>query len=154
MNSAAPHLWAAAGLLLVSLAPGCGGAEPEPEPPAPQDDDDSEESLGSLWPQVYAVLDFRCTCHTAPEGNRGGFGGLDTQDSAYQNIVGQPSRDIPEMNRVEPFAPELSYLLHKIEGRAVSVGGDGSRMPPTGRALQPDDKELIRLWIEEGAPEE
>jgi hypothetical protein len=153
MNSSALHLWAAAGLLLASLVLGCGGPEPEPPGP-PQDDDDSQEPLGSLWSQVYLVLDFRCTCHTAPEDNRGGFGGLDTQESAYDSIVGVPSNDIPGMNRVEPFAPEFSYLLHKIEGRAASVGGEGNRMPPTGRALQSDDKELIRLWIEEGAEEE
>ena len=143
-------LWVLASLLSAAVVGSCAGQPTEVEDVSSADDDDSAVSE-SLWSEVYSILDFRCACHTASEGDRGGFGGLETAQSAYASIVGVPSRDIPEMNRVEPFSPEDSYLVHKIEGQASSVGGDGNRMPPTGFALRSEDKDLIRQWIEEGA---
>lgn len=69
---------------------------------------------------------------------------------AYANIVGIPSRELPAMQRVRPLLPESSYLVHKIQGTQLSVGGSGERMP-LGGALTTSEIERIRGWILLGA---
>ena len=50
----------------------------------------------------------------------------------------------PLIDRVEPFQPDNSYLIMKMEGNAGLV------MPPTGM-LNQAVIDGIRLWIENGA---
>ena len=50
----------------------------------------------------------------------------------------------PNIQRVNPGNPDLSYLIMKMEGNGVTV------MPPTGM-LNQTVIDGIRLWIENGA---
>ena len=49
--------------------------------------------------------------------------------------------------RVEPFRPDDSYLVHKVEGTQAV----GAQMPFGGPPLPDEDQMLIRQWIADGA---
>jgi parallel beta-helix repeat protein len=110
------------------------------------------------WTQVYAVMQGNCTgCHAA------GAGGytipLNDAALAYDNTVDVASATLPTMNRVEPFYPLDSFLMHKLDDtqdgfNAQCTGGDcGSSMPLGGSLLPLATRDGIRSWISFGAPE-
>jgi len=70
---------------------------------------------------------------------------------AYQNIVSVQSMEVPSLFRVAPGQPDSSYLVHKIQGTQVSVGGGGLRMPANGAFLSQAQIDTIRAWISDGA---
>ena len=82
---------------------------------------------------------------------------------AYDTIVDvaavQDTLD-PILDRIEPGDPEASFLIHKIQGTQTAVGGEGAgaRMPfscpvpdPPRPCLTPEEIQLIRQWVVEGA---
>ena len=81
-------------------------------------------------------------CHL----NGGKSGDLDL--SAYDNIVNVPSSERPELFRIVPYDLDNSYLYMKVTGAEGIVG---SRMPLGGQ-LRGDQLNLLRDWIEAGAP--
>jgi hypothetical protein len=102
----------------------------------------------SFSKQVLPVLMKECGyCHMREE--RYGYLVIDPE-SAYTNLVGIPAHAYPKMKRVQPGAPERSYLWLKITGEYLALGGEGWRMP--FGPVSPSDTDLIRLWIQQGAP--
>jgi hypothetical protein len=99
--------------------------------------------LSSLQANVFSPI---CTqCHTgaaAPLGLRFDEG------ASWAELVGIPSIEMPEMMRVQPGDPELSYLVWKIEGRADITGG---KMPLGLAALTAAEIQAVRGWIANGA---
>ena len=74
--------------------------------------------------------------------------GLDlSSGTAYTNLVGVPSGQMPTLNLVTHGNPNQSYLVQKIEGTAEI----GDRMPLNGQVLEYDFQQLVRNWIGEGA---
>lgn len=73
--------------------------------------------------------------------------------AAYRGLVGAPSTESPLL-RVAPGKPDQSYLMHKLQGTHLSVGGSGDPMPKTDppRLLEPAQLALFKSWIEAGAP--
>jgi hypothetical protein len=71
-----------------------------------------------------------------------------TPDAAYGNIVGVPSDQKSNLNRIEPGDPGKSYLYLKITGDNSITG---ARMPNGGPPLSAAEIETIRIWIENGA---
>lgn len=69
---------------------------------------------------------------------------------AYGNTVNVESLERAGMDRIEPGAPDDSYLVHKIQGTQADVGGSGVRMPVGGQLTQAEI-ETIRSWIAAGA---
>ncbi len=105
----------------------------------------------SFSEQVQPILTDRCAfggCHasTSPAAGQSLAEGL-----AYMNTVNVPSEELPSMDRVEPGDPDQSYLVHKIQGTHLDVGGSGLRMPRGQEPLSDDQIDLIRAWIEQGA---
>lgn len=101
--------------------------------------------------QVQPILTDRCAfsgCHasTSPAADQSLAEGL-----AYVNVHDIPSQELPSMDRVEPGEPDQSYLVHKIQGTHLDVGGTGLRMPRGQEPLSDDQIRLIRAWIEQGA---
>lgn len=139
--------------LLLGLAAACVPADDDDSAPV-QDDDDDQVEYEPTWQSLYPLFDLRCACHRPNEGNKGGFTGMQSEDSAYDNLVDFPSNDMPALDRIEPLEPDLSYAWLKIEDRHDEVGGEGDRMPPTGNALPDRHKEVIEAWILAGAPRE
>lgn len=70
---------------------------------------------------------------------------------AYSNTVNVSSAQLGSMDRIEPGQPDRSYLVHKIQGTHLTVGGSGVRMPATGNFLSQSQIDLIRNWIAQGA---
>jgi len=73
-----------------------------------------------------------------------------SQGQAYANIVNVASNQQPSLDRIEPDNPEASYLYLKVTGDASS----GGQMPPGGGSLSQDLLDLLRDWIERGAPDD
>jgi hypothetical protein len=88
-------------------------------------------------------------CHAPPSPQ---LGQNLSAGNAYASIVNVTSVEVPTLARVEPFDPESSYLVHKIQGTFPGVGGSGGRMPLGQGALPDADIQLIRAWIADGAP--
>ncbi|MBL4849002.1 MAG: hypothetical protein JKY65_26050 [Planctomycetes bacterium] len=152
-------------LLVPLLLAGCtdpgSGPEPVPTPtPAPRSSatprsapDPSLRVPG----EVQEVFDLDCTrCHSGG----GGSAGLSLDaERAYAAIVERKSSQASKMNLVAPGEPELSYLLHKMLGTQLDVGGHGARMPQMGSwgangSLSDAEVARVRRWIEAGAPAE
>ncbi len=74
--------------------------------------------------------------------------GLHLPDSP-PNLVNVPSTQVPSVMRVVPGDPEHSYLYWKVTGDPRI---DGGRMPLMAPPLGATDRELLRGWIEAGAP--
>ncbi|MED6334080.1 MAG: DUF1549 domain-containing protein, partial [Planctomycetota bacterium] len=93
--------------------------------------------------EVRPLLATRCfTCHGFDEGDRKGGLRLDSMQGSRARLPSGASA-------VVPGDPDGSELL-----RRVSARDPAERMPPAdhGAALDPKEVELLRRWIEEGAP--
>jgi hypothetical protein len=134
-------------LLLMALITGCqpgsgrgldANGRPIGEAPDPGDD----PTLANIQAQIFTPI---CTaCHIgagAPQGLR-----LD-EANAFNDLVNVSAQQVGGLLRVDPFNPEDSYLVQKIEGTA-SVG---AQMPFGGPPLPHEDIALIRDWISDGA---
>ena len=104
-----------------------------------------EPTLSSIQEHVFGAICINC--HVP--GGQADFMILDTAQHSYENLVDHPSFEDPFLDRVEPGDPELSYIVHKIEGRPT-IQGDPMPPPPETR-LAPDQIAAIREWIENGA---
>ena len=113
----------------------------------------ADDAPVSFKTQLQPILNTQCVfCHVTGAEN----GGLNLARSvAYKNLVDAPSTEAP-LKRVEPGKPELSYLLHKLEGTHVAAGGNGASMPIVDppRLLDPAQRALFRTWVEAGAKED
>jgi PKD repeat protein len=69
--------------------------------------------------------------------------------AAYGEIVNVRSSQMSSLDRIEPSDPDSSYLYLKVTGDS-SISG--SRMPRGGSALSQELLDLLRDWIERGAP--
>jgi hypothetical protein len=68
---------------------------------------------------------------------------------SYNNLVNVASRLKAGAVRVIPSDPENSYIIHKLEGRSTIAG---VRMPLGGPYLEIGQIQVIKRWIEIGAP--
>lgn len=102
----------------------------------------------SFSADIAPVLNDHCAiCHVT--GTEPGHMAL-YAEAAYKFLVGVQSEESP-LKRVEPGDPDKSYLLHKINGTQVSVGGKGQQMPASNPPLSEAMRLKIRQWIVEGA---
>jgi hypothetical protein len=112
---------------------------------------DLEPTFSSIQQNIFSSTDSSgrpaCTnCHN-PALNRGG---LDLSPAvSYNNLVNVASRAKAGAVRVIPSDPENSYIIHKLEGRSTIAG---VRMPLGGPFLETGQIQIIKRWIEIGAP--
>ncbi len=111
----------------------------------------AEEPAATVYYQkdIVPILEQNCaTCHLTGEE----AGGMSlVGDAAIGFLVGKPSEGAPATMRVEPGAPDKSYLVMKLEGTHIDHGGSGARMPFGGFPLGDGDMAKIRAWISQGA---
>ena len=82
-------------------------------------------------------------CHTGSFA----FLGLSLDEGkAYSNLVGVPSGEDTNFQRVEPGRSDRSYLVHKLEGTGLF-----DPMPLGGQRLPGVEIQLIKDWIDQGA---
>ena len=99
--------------------------------------------------RVQPIFAARCFgCHIGRAD-----GGLDLSlGKSYQNLVNVPSKCDPSWMRVKPGEEQRSLLVSSLTTsrydcvRAMPPGGDGLL------SEHPFDYETIRLWVEQGAP--
>ncbi len=94
----------------------------------------------SFSSQIQPIFNNSCTgCH-------GSNGGLDlAAGSSFGNLVNVQSQGYAGL-RVASGDPAASVLWNKIE----NTGTYGGQMPPSG-GLSESDRDLIQIWITEGA---
>ncbi|HVO77061.1 MAG TPA: radical SAM protein, partial [Candidatus Bathyarchaeia archaeon] len=73
-----------------------------------------------------------------------------TTGQSYDNLVNVPSSELPAMARVKPGRSDSSYVVCKLEGTQLAVGGSGEKMPIGGPVSQSFLAKLID-WIGRGA---
>jgi hypothetical protein len=128
--------------LLLLAAAGC---HPSAEIPA---------DLGTrMQPTFRSIQDRVFTPYCAVRGCHVGSGGealLNLEAGvAWRSLVDRPSTQMPDLSRVEPGAPERSYLVLKLaEGSAIV----GEPMPRRNQRLPEPAIDVIRAWISRGAP--
>src|SRR5437588_10991547 len=91
---------------------------------------------------IRPILSDTCfLCHGPDEKNRKGGLRLDTKKGAFADLGGHKA--------IVPGEPDKSALFLRINHK-----DDAKRMPPVKarKQLKPAQIELIRRWIEEGAP--
>ena len=105
----------------------------------------------NLNTHIQPIFDASCVvCHL--EG--GALGNLILEEGlAFAQLVKRESTQAP-LNLVEPFQVEASYLIYKLEGKHLEVGGSGKVMPFDGMALSVAEIAVIKAWIADGAHEE
>jgi len=133
---AAPLL--AAALLILAA---CGRGSGDSSPPA-----GLAPTLDSIQANVFTV-----TC--AVSGCHGGAGAqqglrLDPGFSAG-NLINVPSPRDASLIRVVPGDPDASFLIQKLDGTQTL----GVRMPDGGPYLTTATVNVIRQWIQDGAPQ-
>ena len=99
---------------------------------------------------MQPIFDAACAgCH----GGATPSDGLDLSGDAYDAIVGTFSADVPTMAQIAPYAPDDSYLWHKVSGTQIAAGGAGGIMPkPPDPPLSAGDLAILESWILGGAP--
>ncbi|MDD3352087.1 hypothetical protein [Zoogloea sp.] len=103
----------------------------------------------SFTKDIVPVLRANCaTCHLT--GQEAGNLKLHP-GAAYASLVKVASVESP-LKRIEPGAPERSYLMHKLDGTHLDAGGMGDQMPFGADPLDEGTRNLIRRWISAGAP--
>jgi hypothetical protein len=124
-------------------AAGCGG------------DDEEAADLGEpvAYSEVQAVWsEYGCTgCHPGVNSS------LDLrEDRSYDDLVGIRALEDPELVRVVAGDPSSSFLYLKLGGDPPvgDIPGIGTRMPPGSPPINPDDLDLVRRWIAQGAKDE
>lgn len=97
---------------------------------------------------IFPVLAENCAegdCHAGPDA----WMGLDLSDAAsYDLIVGQPSRQRPDVLLIAPYRPADSYLLRKLTGVDIQGARMAYKKPPLSEELVYQ----IETWIRQGAP--
>lgn len=146
-RSLAPNLV----LLSIALASACGGgggggAAPPVDPPA-------MATFERIQTEVFDVSCTSSSCHSAI-GRAGSL--VLERDQAYGSLIGiTPSNPIAAgdgMQRVFPRDPDKSFLYMKLSQGMKE--GMGLAMPWGGPYLDEPSLDVIRAWIEAGAPRE
>lgn len=105
-----------------------------------------EATLQSIQDNVFSPRCAQSFCHGAATSAN-----LDLRDGqSFSFLVDVTSLEVPPQKRVEPFAPDDSYLICKLENCPSIVG---QQMPIIGGFLLQEEIDVIRDWILMGAPE-
>jgi hypothetical protein len=126
-------------LVLAAAATGCGGGGGGDELGAPV-----------AYSEVQGVFEeYGCTsCHPGVNPS------LDlTEGNSYDQLVGIRALEDPTLFRVVAGDPERSFLYLKVGGAppVADIPAIGTRMPPRAPPISPEDMDLIRRWILQGA---
>ncbi|MCA9752846.1 MAG: hypothetical protein R3B81_00785 [bacterium] len=105
-----------------------------------------EPTLQDIQANVFTPGCALAACHGgAMQAN------LDLREGqAFSFLVDVPSVEVPTAVRVAPFDPDNSYIICKLENCPWIVG---NQMPLIGGPLPQTTIDVIREWIQMGAPE-
>jgi hypothetical protein len=108
----------------------------------------SSDTFDQIQRRIFGAKGCRVeTCHGSAKS-----GGLDLRNEAsYASLVGVAATGAPGDLRVAPGDSAASFLFRKLAD--VLEPGEGDSMPSVGRPLRPLELDLVRAWIDAGAPE-
>lgn len=109
----------------------------------PADGQDREEllRLEEDVERLFARSCARAGCHAGPVPQQG----MDLSPGRFlEALIGAPSRQRPDLQRVHPGMPDSSYLMMKLRG---APGIEGLPMPMIGGALTEEEIGTIEEWI-------
>jgi hypothetical protein len=160
------RIWGLAVLCVAATLAGCSGdgssLGPDGRPLAADNDANGDENGdangeengdGGAAKVTLAVLSMEIfTPNCTFSGCHGGGSFLSANmsleaDRIADEIIGVASSG-SNLNRIEPGNPEASYLLKKVRGDSDA----SSQMPLNRTPLSAAQIEMIRAWIEAGAP--
>ena len=135
------------GVLLISLALGCGTVKTPVEPEAPEEGGPAF-TFSQIQGEIFTPTCVKALCHdSAMLANTLVL----EAGQAYRNLVNVPAEGNSTFDRVEPGDPERSYLIKKLRGDPDITGG---RMPFDGPPfLSSEQIAGIAGWIRAGAPD-
>eukprot|EP00808_Paulinella_micropora_P012413 g1133.t1 len=84
-------------------------------------------------------------------GDNSPFLNLKDAPTAYANTINVPAGQLPSMMHILPCSASESYVLRKMAGTHLQVGGSGKAMPPFGAVSTADQLAKFSAWINEGA---
>lgn len=128
------------------LAATCLGMDCQTDPLMQMDD-----STVSFSREIQPIFDTHCIrCHvTGGFANNSGIPLRLIEGVSHGLLVNKSSVQNPDWLLVKPRDPDNSLLYQKISQASPPVG---RQMPwDAGTVVSPDEIELIRRWIEEGA---
>ncbi len=107
-----------------------------------------QPSLTSIQTNIFTPI---CSgCHSGPSGPNLPSGmDLSSVADSFSSLINIPSFQEPTILRVAVNSADDSYLIDKLEGTSTV----GSRMPQNGPFLDPPTIDVIRAWIDSGAPQ-
>ena len=109
-----------------------------------------QPSLASIQNNIFTPTCSVAGCHSGPPGPNLPAGmDLSSADSSFSSLINIVSFQVPTTLRVAVGDADNSYLIHKLEG----TSGVMSRMPLGGPFLDQVTIDVIRLWIDSGAPQ-
>jgi hypothetical protein len=121
--------------------------------------DENGQPLGSapasvqLAPTLASIQSEVFTPRCAQSGCHGGAGtqqGLRLDEGfSAASLINVPSAQNPALIRLVPGDPSGSFVIHKLEGTQTI----GDRMPQYGPYLSQSTIDVIRQWIQAGAPQ-
>lgn len=99
------------------------------------------------------VLHLSCAISGCHDNRARPAGSLSLADinTTYDALLNQMSLQATTMKLVVPSDPDHSYLVNKLRGTHLLVGGSGDRMPQYAAALTDGDVERIIQWVTDGA---
>lgn len=106
-------------------------------------------TLDAIQASVFGPTCATSLCHSGTGTILPGVMDLTTADASFASLVGIASIQQPTRFRVAAGDPDMSYLVHKIEG--IAPLPNNSRMPLGGLPLDQALIDNIRLWISNGA---
>jgi len=138
-------------IVILTLA-GCGAGSGEGLDQNGQPLSGGGAPSGGLQPTLASIQDNVFTVNCAVPGCHGGAGAqqglrLDPGFSAG-NLINVPSPRDSNLIRVVPGNPDASFLIQKLDGTQTL----GDRMPDGGPYLTTATVNVIRQWIQNGAP--
>ncbi len=150
-QSPGPHTYTASGTYTVTftVTDSHGASDPTPDTrtiTVEGGGGGGEATFSAVQSQIFTASCAFSGCH----GGASPAQGMNlSAGQAYAAIVNVSSNQRPSLDRIEPGDPDNSYLLRKVNG-----GPDiaGSRMPLGGAQLSQALRDLLRDWIQAGAP--
>ncbi len=127
------------------LAVACGKLKELPSGPGAGEPIDPTATFTRVQNEIFTPTCAALGCHD-PLGRQEDL--ILRAGTAYAQIVGRPSVEMPSLARVQPGDANNSYLYRKIIGSGLT----GDRMPQGGPFLSDAQIKLVRDWIRRGAP--